>query len=197
MITRKPIAGFKSISLAQVIAADQALWQVISQETRGKILTVGSPKPIDAAVALAKDSPEVVYHLLPLRDNKRTHEDDSDKDKKNKKQKKEKYERKNQEERKPGKVDLPPNCSAKNDANQNICFAFNRKACSVRGAKCRRGLHVCWKVGCFGRHAHGPTATPTRQSDNQGAAQVQWLDKTWATNRYPVCMNLRSGTMTF
>ena len=61
MITRKPIAGFRSISLAQVIAADQALWQVISQETRGKILTVGTPKPIDAAVALAKDSPEVMY----------------------------------------------------------------------------------------------------------------------------------------
>ncbi len=53
----------------------------------------------------------------------------------------------------PGKVDLPPNCSAKNDANQNICFGFKRKSCPVRGAKCRRGLHVCWKVGCYGKHS--------------------------------------------
>ncbi len=81
MITRKPIAGFKSISLAQVIAADQALWQVIAQETRGKILTSGAPKPIDAAVTLAKDSAEVMYHLLPLRENKRAaNDEDSEKD---------------------------------------------------------------------------------------------------------------------
>ena len=65
-----------------MVAADQALWQVVAQETRGKILTVGSPKPIDAAVALAKDSAEVMYHLLPLRDNKRALDEDSDKDKK-------------------------------------------------------------------------------------------------------------------
>ena len=34
MITRKPISGFRSISLAQVIAADQALWQVIAWEAK-------------------------------------------------------------------------------------------------------------------------------------------------------------------
>ena len=87
MITRKPISGFRSISLSQVVAADQALWQVIAQETRGKILTVGSPKPIDTAVASAKDSAEFIYHLLPLRDNKRTLDDDSDKDKMKKEKK--------------------------------------------------------------------------------------------------------------
>ena len=33
-----------------VFAADQALWQKVSQETRGKILTSGDPKPVDKAV---------------------------------------------------------------------------------------------------------------------------------------------------
>ena len=157
MITRKPISGFRSISLSQVVAADQALWQVVAQETRGKILTVGSPKPIDAAVTSAKDSAEVMYHLLPLRDNKRALDDDSDKDKK-KKKKDDKKKKKTDDDKPPkktgpGKVDLPAGCSARNEANQNICFAFNRKSCAVRGARCRRGLHVCWKVGCYGKHA--------------------------------------------
>ena len=155
MITRKPIAGFRSISLSQVIAADQALWQVIAQETRGQILTTGSPKPIDAAVDSAKDCAEVMYHLLPLRDNKRSLDDDSDKDKK--KKKKDKKHKGGDSDKPPktgpGKIDLPPGCSARNEANQNICFGFNRKSCAVRGAKCRRGLHVCWKVGCYGKHA--------------------------------------------
>ena len=153
MITRKPISGFRSISLSQVIAADQALWQVVAQETRGKILTVGSPKPIDAAVTSAKDSAEVMYYLLPLRDNKRALDEDSDKDtKKKKKEKKQKDDDKPPKKTGPSKVDLPAGCSARNDANQNICFGF-RKSCAVRGARCRRGLHVCWKVGCYGKHA--------------------------------------------
>jgi len=110
----------------------------------GKILTVSTPKPIDA------DSLEVMYHLLPLRDNKRTHEDESGKDKKSKKQKKEKNDKKNPKECKTGKVELPPN--AKNDANQNICFAFNRIAQFVVPSVDVVCM-FCWKVGCFGRHA--------------------------------------------
>ena len=50
LLTKKPIAGYKVVSLSQIIAADQALWQKVSQETRGKILTSGNPKPIDQAV---------------------------------------------------------------------------------------------------------------------------------------------------
>ena len=144
MITRQPISGFRSISLSQVVAADQALWQVVAQETRGKILTVGSPKPIDAAVTSAKDSAEAMYNLLPLRDNERALDDDSDQDKKQKKDdKKRKDDDKPPKKTGPGKVDLPAGCSARNEANQNACFGFNRKSCAVRGARCRRGLHVC------------------------------------------------------
>ena len=84
----------------------------------------------------------MMYHLLPLRDNKRTHEDDSDKDKKGKKQKEEKNDKKNPKECKPGKVELRPN--AKNDANQHICLAFNRIAQFV--VQVSTWLHV-WLEG--------------------------------------------------
>jgi len=49
-LTKKPISGYRTVSLAQIIVADQALWQKASQETRGKILTSGDPKPVDKAV---------------------------------------------------------------------------------------------------------------------------------------------------
>ena len=37
LLTKKPISGYRTVSLAQIIAADQALWQKVPQETRGKI----------------------------------------------------------------------------------------------------------------------------------------------------------------
>ena len=54
-----------------VFAADQALWQKVSQETCGKILTSGDPKPVDKAVSDFMDAAEVTYHLLPIRDHGR------------------------------------------------------------------------------------------------------------------------------
>ena len=69
LLTKKPISGYHTVSLAQIIAADQALWQKVSQETRGKILTSGDPKPVDKAVLDFMDAAEVTYHLLPVRDH--------------------------------------------------------------------------------------------------------------------------------
>ena len=156
LLTKKPIAGYKVVSLAQIVAADQALWQKVSQETRGKILTSGDLKPIDEAVQNFMDAAEVTYHLLPMRDHPKS--DPPIKDPKPKKPPKNPNPRDRRpagEDRDPkaSKIDIPDDCTAKNDSNQNICFAFNRKACPVRGFKCRRGLHVCWRKGCFGKHA--------------------------------------------
>lgn len=150
LMTRKPIGGYRSISLAQVIAADQALWQLVSQETRGQVLTSGDPRPIDKAVKDFMDAPEVSYHLLPMRDS---HKPDNDhKEKKEKKENKRKHDVRDDKPTKSPKVDIPEGCTTKNDSNQNICFGYNRKTCVIRGAKCRRGLHVCWRKGCFEKH---------------------------------------------
>ena len=156
LLTKKPIAGYKVVSLAQIIAADQALWQKVSQETRGEILTSGDPKPIDQAVQSFMDAAEVTYHLLPMRDGPKSDPRIKDpKPKKNPKNPNPRDRRPAGEDRDPKtlKIDIPDGCTVKNDSNQNICFAFNRKACPVRGFKCRRGIHVCWKKGCFGKHA--------------------------------------------
>ena len=156
LLTKKPIAGYKVVSLSQIIAADQALWQKVSQETRGKILTSGDPKPIDQAVQDFMDAAEVTYHLLPMRDHPKADPPIKDPKPKNPKNPNNPRGRQGGDERevKAPKIDIPDGCSSKNDANQNICFAYNRKACPVRGFKCRRGVHVCWKKGCFGKHAY-------------------------------------------
>lgn len=69
LLTRRPLAGYRSVTLAQIISADQALWQKIAQEVRGQVLTSGDPKPVDKAITENMDSAEVTYHLLPLRDS--------------------------------------------------------------------------------------------------------------------------------
>ena len=107
-----------------------------------------TPKPVDRA--------EVTYHLLPIREPGKADPVKDPKDPKPKKNPKPPKGRQGGDDRevKVAKIDIPSNCSAKNDANQNICFAYNRKSCAVRGAKCRRGLHVCWKKGCFGKRPY-------------------------------------------
>ena len=151
LLTRKPIPGYRSVTLSQVIAADQALWQKIAQETRGQVLTSGDPKPVDRAFIEHMDSAEVTYHLLPIREPGKADPLKDPKDPKRKKNPRPPKGRQGSDDRelKAPKIDIPANCFAKNDSNQNICFAYNRKSCAVRGAKCRRGLHICWKKGCF------------------------------------------------
>ena len=75
LLTKKPISGYRNVSLSQIVAADQALWQKIAQETRGLILTSGDPKPVDKAVLDFMDSAEVTYHLLPVRDGPKPNPD--------------------------------------------------------------------------------------------------------------------------
>ena len=133
LLTKKPILGYRTVSLAQIIAADQALWQKVSQETRGKILTSGDPKLVDKAVLDFMDATEVTYHLLPVRDQPK-----SDPPLKDPKPPKKPPKTGNPRDRRPAgedrpKIDIPDGCSSKNDSSQNICFAFNRKACPVRG----------------------------------------------------------------
>jgi len=151
LLTRRPLAGYRSVTLAQIISADQALWQKIAQEVRGQVLTSGDPKPVDKAITENMDSAEVTYHLLPLRDSAssrtttetRTSERRETKTIRSKRRK---------EMKKLQRLTFRKVVLAKNDSNQNICFGYNRKSCPVRGAKCRRGLHICWKKGCYGKH---------------------------------------------
>ena len=119
-----------------MIAADQALWQKIAQETRGQVLTSGDPKPVDRAFIEHMDSAEVTYHLLPICEPGKADPLKDPKDPKPKKNPRPPKGRQGGDDRelKAPKIDIPANCSAKNDSYQNICFAYNRKSCAVRGA---------------------------------------------------------------
>ena len=131
LLTKKPTAGYRNISLSQIVAADQALWQKVAQETRGLILTSGDPKPVDKAVLDFMDSAEVTYHLLPITDG-RIPADAMEKHAKS--QKPSKPQKANARKAAPGengrqsksaKVDIPSDCATKDDSNQNICFICN------------------------------------------------------------------------
>ena len=151
LLTKEPVAGMKSITLQQIIHADRELWMQAAQATRGKILgSVG--KPLEEELEKLQDSPEVRYHLLPLQAQgvKRGHEDDGEdiKIKKIKIKKKGKGKGSGQ-----GSFNLPENCVPVTPSNQRICFQYNRKHCNHQNdAQCARGLHVCWKQKCHGKH---------------------------------------------
>ena len=54
-------------SVQQVLAADQRLWHIVSQESRGN-LTIGAglPAPLDAYIAAASKNPLVIACITPL-----------------------------------------------------------------------------------------------------------------------------------
>eukprot|EP00439_Symbiodinium_sp_Y106_P007891 s14060_g1.t1 len=47
---RSVCPGQQPVTLSQIVDADRTLWVLVAQETRGKVLTSGTPLPIDAAV---------------------------------------------------------------------------------------------------------------------------------------------------
>ena len=56
-----------------------------------------------------------------------------------------------------GKTNIkhPENCVASTSAGQRLCFQYNRGRCNNQNKdKCARGLHLCWKQGCHGKHPH-------------------------------------------
>ena len=157
LLDRKPVSGFHQITLQQLIAADQALWQRVAQETRGQVLVTPDPKPVDKAIREAADHIDIMYHLLPVPSaSKRPSEPDeapwqNKKRPKNKPQDKEKPKASTPG---PRNIVLPPNCVPRDNANQNICFGYNVGSCNMRGYKCRRGVHLCWRKDCFGKHPY-------------------------------------------
>ena len=143
--------AFQVASIATSVTIDAFISKLFALLTRRPITGYRS---VDKAITDNMDSAEVTYHPLPMRDSsssKVTQDDKGEKPDKRKKADKEKKKKGDKPDKAP-KIDIPPDCTAKNDSNQNICFGYNRKACPVRGAKCRRGLHVCWKRGCYGKH---------------------------------------------
>ena len=157
LMTKEPVKGFRAVSLQQIINADREMWMQAAQLARGQTLT-NPTKPLNNILKTAFAAPETSYHLLPLpgsnnpgnaapkekpsRDNPRKRKFDGSSRPNNRKGNSK------------GKgIDLPTGCVAETGAGQRICFQFNRQRCNFQDKdRCVRGLHVCWKKGCGGKH---------------------------------------------
>ena len=154
--------GYASISLHQLMEADKELWQRLADECRTSIIPVaGMPRQLDDAINKWSASHEVLYYLMPLPASKGATTSYGA-------HKEVPTERKNPYVPKGGKKgggkgkkgkgnsSMPPGCVNKTKEGKNLCFAFNSPAgCSYAkaGGQCRRGVHVCARPNCFGKHA--------------------------------------------
>lgn len=161
-VCQDPPAGYKRISIEQIVTADRQFWVKVSEMTRSKIhTTVDGQKAVDVAIKQLSHHPEVQFHMLPLPtygasssaasggDARAKPYDnppgDWRKNKKGEKGKGKKGEGK-------GKITVPQGCSIKfGENNKPICMKFNVGACRANikaGKRCVHGFHVCWKANC-------------------------------------------------
>ena len=158
-VCQEPPAGYKHISIEQIVTADRHFWVKVSEKTRAKLHTaVGGEKALDVAIKELSHHPEIQFHMLPLpiygavgagsvSDPRPTpYSGEWVKGKsKGKGKGKEKGSGK-------GKIVVPPGCSIKfGENNKLICMKFNVGACRANikaGKRCVHGYHVCWKDNC-------------------------------------------------
>ena len=161
-VCQDPPAGYKHISIEQIVTADKHFWVKVSEMTRSKIhTTIDGQKAVDVAIKQISHHPEVQFHMLPLptygasssgasgsdaRSNPYENpQGDWRKGKKGDKGKGKKGDGK-------GKITVPPGCSIKfGENNKPICMKFNVGACRANikaGKRCVHGYHVCWKDNC-------------------------------------------------
>lgn len=143
--------GWAPLTLQQLISADKALFIHASENLAGNLVSVtGAPKPFDLQIKQLMYANEIVQHLtlLPKAEPPQAPPSYGNQDRDYGKGKGKAGKGKGGKTE-AGKVTLPQGCVSKTDKNKPICFAFNRGKCQKKGVRCARGLHVCWKEGCY------------------------------------------------
>ena len=159
----EPPPHYAAPGLAQLIAADKALWLLVSEDTRAKISEMDPDSPrlrlCESHMHYYSDHPDVLFHLMPLRTNsaperpprkpprggakktfgKTVHHDQTKKQ--------------NPTDGKPAytPIVVPSGCTIVYNNGKPICKKFNVGRCKVKtakGGRCSNGFHVCWKEGC-------------------------------------------------
>ena len=148
-------AGYRRVSIDQVMLADRELWKLVSEDTNANVsVKPDGSRPVDDSIIHFTFSSEVIFHLLPLPSSQSSRKDDSGNrdfskviDVKFNKRKEFKGKPKGSGK---GKQSVPDGCSASWNGKP-ICYAFNRNGCkfATPGKRCRFGWHVCWKSNCF------------------------------------------------
>ncbi|CAE7419748.1 unnamed protein product [Symbiodinium sp. CCMP2592] len=165
-----PPAGYRYTTVQQLLAADQKLWQVVAQESRGDIVVgVGAPAPLDKHIAAAATNQFVVSCLThlpkPAENQAQPWKPNKGPDKGNQKGEKGtkgKGRGKGKQNHSQGQADassqpslkellesLPEGCVRANDDGRFICPFYNKGICRFQKRKsCRFGKHVCNFRGC-------------------------------------------------
>lgn len=158
-LTRQVPQGYRPVNIQQLIAADRALFIRAADALVGGLSGVpGRAKPLDEQVAILQDSPEIVQYMTPLQgsaDSKRPYTPgDSSAAPPDVKRSRRDPKKPPKEQPKPRKFLVPDNCRSKTDSGKPICFYYNTDGCKLpcKKGRCRRGLHVCWRVGCGKSH---------------------------------------------
>ncbi|CAE7779383.1 unnamed protein product [Symbiodinium sp. CCMP2592] len=159
-----PPAGYRYTTVQQLLAADQKLWQVVAQESRGDIVVgVGAPAPLDKHIAAAATNQFVVSCLThlpkPAENQAQPWKPNKGPDKGNQKGEKGtkgKGRGKGKQNHSQGQADassqpslkellesLPEGCVRANDDGRFICPFYNKGICRFQKRKsCRFGKHV-------------------------------------------------------
>ena len=66
-VCQDPPAGYKHISVEQIMVADRKLWVKVSEETRSNVTAMtNGRKNFDLAIEKFSHHPDVQFHMLPL-----------------------------------------------------------------------------------------------------------------------------------
>ena len=153
-LQREVPKGFRSISVAQLMAADKRLWILLSEQTRGEVHSrAGQDKPCDSALTKLSSSHDVLNFLIPIPDVSDRQPSSSRSspypDTKNKG--KGKGGKQSSKSAPATEAPLPEGCSLQKADGKPVCGLFNRGKCwhkTKPGKRCPRGFHVCWKTSC-------------------------------------------------
>ena len=163
-LMRKPPSGHKYVTIQQIMAADQELWNFLSQNTRGKLkVMVGQPPPLDGELEALGKSPPVLCFMTPLPGQ--TRRVDTPKTPVQATPKTGLPKTPQQPLKTPSGTkrkfegsgttvkellqNLPPNCTSKTEQNKFICLHFNNGTCKrQKAASCNMGSHICYFKGC-------------------------------------------------
>jgi hypothetical protein len=160
---REVLPGYDQVTLQQLEAADEALFQEVSRACRdGIVPRPDGTRPMDEAIREAMESVDVLSHLLPHRkEDKDKKTDDDDRIEKVKKVKKDTWDknkwmagwREGGAKRFPMPAGLRGGVP-KNDEGDDLCFDFNLGVCATAQAdSCPKGKHQCCRPKCFCKHA--------------------------------------------
>ena len=166
-LLESPPAGYRYVTVQQILSADAKLWQIMSQESRGNIAVgIGLDPPLDSLLKKLCLDPLVIACMTPLPvPANQPAPSSASTDGPSKGPGKGRPPKTGKGKSGKGKqsagasaagvslkellANLPDNCEAKNAEGRFICPFYNKGICRFQRRKsCRFGKHVCYYKGC-------------------------------------------------